>query len=208
MYRLWAVILAVVCLVSSPAGAAVQFLTAPYGQAGINLQQGWFYHPDMGGGNHKAIDFVFGTLNQSATWQSFMVLSAHNGTATYHPGYNGGLGNYVSIATTVSGKTYETRYAHLDSSPLQDDVPVAISRGASIGMTGATGAANNVNHLHFVILEEGVPIDPYDVYSDRDDYPENGGSCGPSFLWTTCPPFCAANPAAGLRGQLYVPEFH
>lgn len=178
-----------------PSLAVTQFLTYPFNQNGVNLQQGWDYMPNVGGGVHHAIDYVYGAIDQSVTWLPFNVVASHDGTAVYHGGCtnnddscNGGLGNYVEVTTNIGGVTYKTRYCHLDSSPLPVGQQVPIQRGDFLGVTGITGAANQVNHLHFEFLVNGDKTDPYDVYGLRTAYPENGGSCGSSPFWTSCPP--------------------
>ncbi|MFJ8086920.1 M23 family metallopeptidase [Lysinibacillus sp. NPDC095746] len=72
-------------------------------------------------------------------------------------------GNVVMIRHTINGKTYETNYAHLDSSCVQ--VGQRVKQGQTIGIMGNTGRAFGI-HLHFEIhngtWEKGQPnaIDP------------------------------------------------
>lgn len=177
--------LALGLLVAQSALATPKFMVLPYNQDNVVLQQGWTY---MDGGTHRGIDW-------QRNWQPFNVYACHDGDATYFGGCsdndnscNGGLGNYVRIRKNIGGVDYYTLYCHLQSSPLSGTQSVAI--GQLIGVTGITGAANGVNHLHFEYHEESVgnKKDPYDIYGNRDSYPPNGGSCGANYSWTTCPP--------------------
>jgi Peptidase family M23/FG-GAP-like repeat/Secretion system C-terminal sorting domain len=167
--------------------ATPQFMTLPYNQDNVVLQQGWTY---MDGGTHRGIDW-------HRNWEPFNVVACHDGEATYFgdceagdAGCNGGLGNYVRIRKNISGTNYYTLYCHLQSSPLPVGTPVTVSAGQFIGVTGVSGAANDVNHLHFEYHEESVgnKKDPYDIYANRDSYPPSGGNCGASNSWITCPP--------------------
>ncbi|MGE7916519.1 M23 family metallopeptidase [Lysinibacillus xylanilyticus] len=72
-------------------------------------------------------------------------------------------GNVVMIKHTINGKTFETNYAHLDSSCVQ--VGQRVKQGQQIGIMGNTGRAFGI-HLHFEIhyrsWEKGQPnaVDP------------------------------------------------
>lgn len=75
----------------------------------------------------------------------------------------GTYGNVVMIKHTISGKSYETNYAHLDSSCVKEGQRV--KQGQKIGIMGNTGGSFGV-HLHFEIhdpsYQAGQPyaIDP------------------------------------------------
>ncbi|EKD56883.1 MAG: hypothetical protein ACD_58C00056G0001, partial [uncultured bacterium] len=197
-------LLSIICLViiSNAYGAGIT-LSAPFADGGVNLQQGWYYHPDMGGGLHLGggFDYVLGPINQSAQWKPFIVLSAHDGTAKYLTGTNGGLGNHVKVTITIAGVVYQTTYAHLQSSLLPVGVDVSVSRGGILGISGNTGNPDYKVHLHFVFKINGSSVDPYGVYKNRDYYPENGGSCGNTVYWTECPPIPLAPKLVSYRGN-------
>src|SRR5690349_1073427 len=85
-----------------------QFLTLPFDDSSIKLQQGWLYLKDPGPGRrlcprtnpdypycHYGIDYIKGTLDQSRTWQSFKVTAAAEGLAIATSG--GGYGTFVYI---------------------------------------------------------------------------------------------------------------
>lgn len=80
--------------------------------------------------------------------------------------YSGGHGNYIII--NHSDK-YETRYAHL----AKIDVLVGekVKKGQIIGSVGSTGRSTGP-HLHYEIIENGKPIDPYTYLSIFDQYEE------------------------------------
>lgn len=65
------------------------------------------------------------------------------------------LGNVIVITHNA---VYQTLYAHLRSVKVKQGVTV--ERGDSIGVMGETGSQANGVHLHFVLLERGVQIDP------------------------------------------------
>lgn len=185
---LFVLLLAVV--MTQVAFATPKFMTLPFNQDNVVLQQGWYY---TAGGTHRGIDW-------QRNWQTFNVYSSHDGEATYfggcgsgNPNCNGGLGNYVRIKKNIGGTDYYTLYCHLASSPLPQGSSTNVLGGQSIGVTGVTGAANGVNHLHFEYHEGsiGTKKDPYDIYSTAANYPPNGGSCGPNYSWTSCPPIFA-----------------
>jgi murein DD-endopeptidase MepM/ murein hydrolase activator NlpD len=172
---------------------STRFLTLP-AQVPLNVQQGWFYHPDVGGGLHCAIDFIDTPINTQAT--AFAVVAAADGWANnVNPGgYNGGLGTYVLIRHDgVGGKTLYTTYAHLYSSNLPAGQSTSVTRGQQIGIAGSTGDTGGYRHLHFVLDTQDYSscgsstprLDAYDIYEDRDSYPT---PCGANYHWLTCPP--------------------
>ncbi len=169
--------------------ATPKFMTLPFRQDNVTLQQGWEY--DFGENRtHRGIDY-------QRSWQAFNVCASHDGQATYFSGCsdnesscNGGLGNYVRIHKTIDGVDYYTLYCHLQSSPLSPSTPTTVVQGEIIGVAGKTGAANDVIHLHYEYHEGSIgnKKDPYDIYSVAANYPPNGGDCGTNYAWTACPP--------------------
>jgi murein DD-endopeptidase MepM/ murein hydrolase activator NlpD len=197
------------CVATHAFQGTPKFLTLPFGDSDIKLQQGWVY---MDGDPHNGIDYVKGTIDRSPTWQAFTACAAADGQARYLTGYNGGLGNHVEIKHAVGQETYFTLYCHLDSSPITTTGTQQVKRGEAIGVTGTTGDANGINHLHFEVHKgpvRGAKVDPYDIRSKRPDYPPNPGKvCGPNHLWLTDPPTLPNPnmPSPGSTTKIYVSE--
>jgi WD40 repeat protein len=183
-----------------------KFLTLPFRDSDIKIQQGWVYTFDPNPDAHKGIDYIKGAIDQSSTWQSFDVVAAADGVAMQSSG--GGYGTFVYIQHNEkdSARTnYFTLYAHLDSvdakivsKPREDtnySTWTPVKRGEVIGRAGATGVVDHPTwvHLHFEVQIGGYTqnkTDPYDLYKIRDFYPggvKYAGS-GPKYLWTTDPP--------------------
>lgn len=92
---------------------------------------------------HNGVDIAKGS--------SLAIKSAAAGKVTrvsYHSGY----GNYIVIRHTISGKVYDTLYAHLSSTGVS--VGQTVSQGTAIGIMGNTGASMGV-HLHFEVHPNG-----------------------------------------------------
>jgi len=204
-------------LISSGVERPPRFLTLPFKDADIKLQQGWIYtyNPDPEG--HQGIDYVKGTIDRSDTWQSFDVAAAAEGWAmqSEQPGDKGVYGSFVLIRhdkKDLTGNDYFTLYAHLKSVasaiPYQNRFSIDydyddpskwkyVTRGEIIGEAGKTGATNIGIHLHFEVERKAYAqykTDPYDLYKTRDFYPtEDKAGCGPNHLWTTDPPHVLGN---------------
>ncbi len=159
-----------------------KFLSFPFTDPDVKLQQGWVYDYDTTA--HQGIDYIKGTVDQSGTWKAFDVKAAADGQAYYST--SSSWGNYVKIKHVVGIDTYYTLYAHLVSSPLQANKWVPIARGDNIGVAGKTGKANGVIHLHFEFSKtnvgRGYRLDPYDIYSTKKDYPPYKPN-GPNHYW-------------------------
>jgi murein DD-endopeptidase MepM/ murein hydrolase activator NlpD len=69
--------------------------------------------------------------------------------------FNGSYGNTIKIRHS---STYETLYGHLSSIIVKDGAPV--KKGDIIGKMGSTGRSTGP-HLHYEILENNNPINPY-----------------------------------------------
>ncbi|MGB9927731.1 MAG: M23 family metallopeptidase [Methanosarcina sp.] len=154
-----------------------KFLSFPFTDSDIKLQQGWVY--DFSTAKHQGIDYI-------KNWQAFDVKAAADGEAIYIPNHRT-WGNYVKIKHIVGTSTYYTLYAHLASSPLQANKWVPVTRGMKIGVAGKTGDARNVIHLHFEFSKTTAPpnnrLDPYDIYSTKNNYPPYKPN-GPNNYWT------------------------
>lgn len=141
---------------SAPSKAAVpHFLTLPFNDPDVKIQQGWVYtFGDQTACGHQGIDYIKGTVDNSSTWKTFEVVPAADGEAVLRTSTS--YGDYVTIKTVVDGVTYYTLYAHLDDTQrkLQVGVTTPVTRGTTvIGMAGKTGTASGgVLHLHFELI--------------------------------------------------------
>jgi len=182
------------------------FLTLPFIDPGITIQQGWRYTAPIGPNPddpyaHNGIDYIKGVVNQPSTWQPFDVVAAADGVAMCSSG--GGYGDFVIIRHTETdgeGRNYFTLYGHLGS--IEDHITyradrfttdyenwTPVSRGEKIGVAGSTGVSDPSGvHLHFEVMRGGYAqnkVDSYDIYHTRDYYP--GGDryvgYGPNCLW-------------------------
>jgi hypothetical protein len=187
-----------------------RFLTLPFSDTNIKVQQGWNYNFTTD--PHEGIDYV---NVSNGIWQSFNVVASDDGWAmwTEQPGTNGVYGKFVLIRhneKSSQGKDYFTLYAHLESVstgiPKQQDRNNIdynyndasewkyVKRGEVIGRAGNTGASEMGIHLHFEVrigeYSLRLRIDPYDLYKKVNFYPygDNYVGCGPNYLWTTDPP--------------------
>jgi hypothetical protein len=199
--------------------AGQNFLTLPFMDPNVIIQQGWIYTTDgpfdcQPGGTrcHKGIDYVKGALDQVASWQSFDVAAAADGWAISSISLEKerGYGRFVYIAHDVvdgSGLRIFTLYAHLKTdtirvaqkslSELRTDVAAGdfstwsrVSRGTVIGEAGDTGEPG-VIHLHFEVQRGGYPLNKTDPYDINNTREFYPVPCGPAFLWTQCPPVLA-----------------
>jgi len=191
-----------------------RFLTLPFVDSDIKIQQAWRYTAPIGPNPndpyaHNGIDYISGDIDQPP-WQSFDVVAAADGIAMQSSG--GGYGTFVLIRhneTDIDGQHYFTLYSHLES--VTSGIPAksswdanytswkSVKRGDKIGTAGSTGVSDSTwIHLHFEVSRGGYAqnkTDPYDIYRTRDYYP--GGSnytgCGTERLWENDPPSLPAN---------------
>ena len=187
-----------------------KFLTLPYLDPNIKIQQGWRYNAPIGPNPedpyaHNGIDYIKGEVDITP-WESFEVVASADGVAMYSEG--GGYGTFVLIRHDEKdneGNNYFTLYSHLDrvSSGIvyrsnrwdtNYDTWTPVKRGDIIGKAGATGVTDKTwIHLHFEVQRGGYAqkkTDPYDIYKTRDYYT----GCGENYLWTTCPPSLPSPP--------------
>lgn len=189
-----------------------RFLTLPFSDPNIKVQEGWVYHwPNPP--THQGIDYIKGEVDDSSTWQPFDVVAAADGWALWseEPGSTYKYGQFILLQHEEpdnNGNRYFTLYAHLASVasgiPYQDRYAIEydtsnpsnwkyVKRGEVIGTAGNTGASNTGIHLHFEVTRGGYAqnmTDPYDLYQTRYYYPgySQYASSGPHRLWTTDPP--------------------
>jgi murein DD-endopeptidase MepM/ murein hydrolase activator NlpD len=175
----------------------VRFLTLPFNDPGILVNQGWVY---SWGSQHYGLDYVLGGPEISKL-QKFDVVASADGYACGN--CTSRQGNAVWIKHDVDGQTYYTYYGHLDS--IESDIPVGnqrntlfVKRGQKIGVAGSTGATTI--HLHFQVNRPSGPVDPYDLWSTSEPYMPGCTTCemGADNLWTTNPPsFASGQPLSG-----------
>ena len=185
---------------------APKFLTLPFRDPDIKIQQGWIYTFNPDPNAHQGLDYIKGEIDNSSTWQSFDVVAAADGVAMQSTSET--YGTFVLIRHNEidsEGNNYFTLYAHLDnvtpkivSKPKWDtgySTWTPVKRGEVIGQAGSTGVEGHPEwiHLHFEVNRGGYTqnrIDPYDLYNTRDFYPRgnNHTVCGSNYLWTTDPP--------------------
>lgn len=190
-----------------------RFLTLPFKDSNVKLQSAWEEHVRRG---TTGIDYIKGTIDEPATWQSFDVVAAADGWAmqSVQPGSTNVYGNFVLIRHDKkdgAGNDYFTLYAHLESVasaiPYQNRLDIDydygdpskwkyVRRGEIIGEAGSTGATSI--HLHFEVQRKAYAqyrTDPYDLYKTRDYYPgySNYVGCGSNYLWITDPPYVLGN---------------
>jgi hypothetical protein len=191
--------------------AADPFLTLPFpSHADMKIVQGWCYDfvqrgvPTPCPGHspktslHRGVDYIKKPglgLSPYTQWQSFPVLAAADGYACGN--CTGRSGNAVWIRHIINGVTYYTYYGHLNT--ISGNIPIGsqsktvfVKRGAPIGMAGDTGTGNSgLIHLHFQVQRGSTVVDPYDLYTTKEAYPDpnrtNGKVSGPSQLWTATP---------------------
>ncbi len=172
----------------SLAVASKRFLTLPFMiQPDMRVVQGWYY---TWWGAHLGIDFINGEIDYPDSWKTFDVVAAADGDACVN--CIDGPGNKVWIKHTVANRVYYTYYGHLASVEPGISYSVGatpVTWGQKIGTAGNTGTI--YIHLHFAVYNASrVPVDPYDLYSDRSLYypnPDNG-KMGSGNLFMSDPP--------------------
>jgi hypothetical protein len=162
-----------------------QFLTLPFEDDDIIIQQAWYYdfhfawfcphsHDIEPPTWHCATDYINGLPESPGeTWQTFAVVAAAGGMAQrFTNPFDGTVVVIEHEETTPTGERFYTRYSHLEPSsvviPSGQWVPV--DRGALLGMAGNTGTT--FIHLHFDVVIGGFRltndqtsdprVDPYD----------------------------------------------
>lgn len=182
----------------SRATGGQHFLTLPFTDPHVLVNQGWLYN---WGSLHGGTDYVLGGID-TAHGQSFDVVASADGWACGN--CTSREGNAVWIKHIVNGQTYYTYYGHLAS--IEAGIPtgdqkntVWVQRGQKIGISGSTGATTV--HLHFQVNLPSGPVDPYDLWSTREPYMPGCRTCslGVNNLWSTNPPSFASGAQLGLE---------
>jgi murein DD-endopeptidase MepM/ murein hydrolase activator NlpD len=75
-------------------------------------------------------------------------------------GWDGGLGQAVTLSSVIDGAEVVTVYGHMQAGSLRVAPGQSIPRGTVLGLVGSTGASTGP-HLHFEVHIDGVPVDPY-----------------------------------------------
>lgn len=172
---------------TSRQAAGPRFLTLPFTDPGVVVQQGWIYD---WGTEHQGLDYILGERN-GINWRPFDVVAAADGYACGN--CTSRQGNAIWIKHVVDGQTYYTYYGHLDT--IDPAIPIGnqqntvfVRRGQKLGVSGTTGS--DVLHLHFQVSAPNAPVDPYDLWTTKGPYFPGCASCrlGPANLWTTNPP--------------------
>lgn len=145
-YRVWGVILAVICVfVYKKYLAKVTFIN-PLTGAKLTSK---FNEYRGAKGYHNGIDL--------AEKVGTPIVAASSGTIA--TGNNAASGNYI-IITHKQG--YKSSYSHLGKYTVKNGQNV--SKGQQIGTVGITGATTGP-HLHFTIKKDGTNIDPLPLIS-------------------------------------------
>lgn len=87
-----------------------------------------------------------------ANGSSLNIKASASGTVSRVVYNHSGLGNYIILRHTISGKTYDTLYAHLSS--VSVSTGQTVTQGSKIGVMGNTGNSFGV-HLHFEMHPNG-----------------------------------------------------
>ena len=165
------------------------FLTLPVIGSDIEVEHAWYYHPDVGGGLHQAIDYtrlVPGAIEGQNILASYGGIVVHitndvpNNTNPPGQAY----GNYVKID---HDNGYETLYAHCLCNSIPLNVGDYVYQGQIIGQVGITGLTSGA-HLHFELIYNGEKIDPYGWYT-YPNTPNTYPNCNPDeYYWMQSPP--------------------
>jgi murein DD-endopeptidase MepM/ murein hydrolase activator NlpD len=105
------------------------------------------------------------------------VLAVANGTITF-AGWNNGYGNLVQIRH-VNGMT--SGYAHLSRIAQGVRTGQSIKQGDLVGLVGQTGLATGP-HLHFMMTNRGVPINPVPALKKGEPAPPIEGAMRAAFI--------------------------
>ena len=108
------------------------------------------YNSSLGCNYHNGIDLAATSYTP--------IVAAAAGTVTAAGWCDCGLGYYVTID---HGNGYSTTYGHMAEQPYVA-VGQSVSQGQEIGPVGSTGLSTGP-HVHFVIEQNGVDIDPLTV---------------------------------------------
>ena len=78
--------------------------------------------------------------------------------------FAGHLGFYGEMVLIDHGMNVQTLYSHMSN--IQVNVGDTVTKGQTIGQTGATGMAGG-DHLHFAVLVAGFPVNPIEWFDSQ-----------------------------------------
>ena len=78
--------------------------------------------------------------------------------------FAGHLGIYGEMVLIDHGMNVQTLYSHMSN--IQVNVGDTVTKGQTIGQTGATGMAGG-DHLHFAVLVAGFPVNPIEWFDSQ-----------------------------------------
>jgi uncharacterized protein YgiM (DUF1202 family) len=110
------------------------------------------YNASLGCNFHNGIDLADASYTP--------IKAAAAGTVTVAGWCDCGLGYYVTID---HGNGYKTTYGHMAEQPYVT-VGQTVAQGDTIGPVGSTGMSTGP-HVHFIVQQNGVDIDPLSVLS-------------------------------------------
>jgi murein DD-endopeptidase MepM/ murein hydrolase activator NlpD len=110
------------------------------------------YNASLGCNFHNGIDLADASYTP--------IKAAAAGTVTAAGWCDCGLGYYVTID---HGNGYKTTYGHMAEQPYVT-VGQTVAQGDTIGLVGSTGMSTGP-HVHFIVEQNGVDIDPLSVLS-------------------------------------------
>lgn len=94
-------------------------------------------------------------------------------------GCDANYGNYVVVQTTYQGGTFKTLYGLLDQDPSKLNPQVTMGEDVTAGQTvlGHVGSSSGSSgsHLHFEVLVNDKPIDPFALIDDPSAYDTENG---------------------------------
>lgn len=97
------------------------------------------------------------------------VIASREGTVS-NITYDNARGYYIDID---HGNGITTRYQHLQNDSAVVSVGDVVKQGQLIAYSGSTGVGEA--HLHFEVLENGVPVDPLEYVDPENPRPQNSG---------------------------------
>jgi murein DD-endopeptidase MepM/ murein hydrolase activator NlpD len=113
---------------------------------------GWRVHPVQKIKKHHNGTDLWGPAEPLLikSWHDGIVLAAGTSRLKLPDGRVGGVGWYVDVLSSVNGKDYVSRYAHMVPNSLEVGVGQQVEAGTVLGKMGTSGESTG-KHLHFEI---------------------------------------------------------
>lgn len=112
---------------------------------------GWRVSPTAGASSdHRGVDFTPGAGTE--------ILPIAAGTVT-QAGWNGGLGQAVTIEHDIDGQRVTSVYGHMVEGSIRVEPGQQVTRESVLGLVGSTGISTGP-HLHFEVIIGGQHVDP------------------------------------------------